>query len=178
MANALSQIQHIVVVMFENRSFDNMLGYLYPPSQADFEGVAKAKLPNLWNNRQFWPQHGTDMIQPFPDPNEEPTTAPPLGETPVALQAPSISPRPFILSSLRRVLSFVEQSPSTQRLFLSFVSRKRGAGSRTVADESGHHSRPGSPGPSSSSSSGGGTVVAGRCSSQRVFPVAPSRIAS
>ncbi|WP_353063782.1 alkaline phosphatase family protein [Tunturiibacter psychrotolerans] len=29
MAN-LSLIKHIIVVMFENRSFDNMLGWLYP----------------------------------------------------------------------------------------------------------------------------------------------------
>jgi phospholipase C len=53
----LSQIKHVVVVMFENRSFDNMLGWLYPsgeaqPSQflpltngAPFEGLR----PELWN---------------------------------------------------------------------------------------------------------------------------------
>ncbi len=56
MAN-LSQIKHIIVVMFENRSFDNMLGWLYadgtpPPKQflpgtnrAPFEGLN----PALWN---------------------------------------------------------------------------------------------------------------------------------
>jgi phospholipase C len=54
---SLSQIKHVVVVMFENRSFDNMLGWLYPsgeaqPSQflpltdgAPFEGLR----PELWN---------------------------------------------------------------------------------------------------------------------------------
>jgi phospholipase C len=54
---SLSQIKHVVVVMFENRSFDNMLGWLYPsgeaqPSQflpgtngAPFEGLK----PELWN---------------------------------------------------------------------------------------------------------------------------------
>jgi phospholipase C len=33
-----SQIEHIVVVMFENRSFDNLLGDLYP-SSASFDGL-------------------------------------------------------------------------------------------------------------------------------------------
>jgi phospholipase C len=33
MANAsLKDIKHIVVLMMENRSFDNMLGWLYDPS--------------------------------------------------------------------------------------------------------------------------------------------------
>jgi phospholipase C len=53
----LSQIKHVIVVMFENRSFDNMLGWLYPdgapqPSHflpgtntAPFEGLK----PELWN---------------------------------------------------------------------------------------------------------------------------------
>jgi phospholipase C len=40
----LSAIQHIVVLMLENRSFDHMLGYLYPgnvtPSGQPFEGLA------------------------------------------------------------------------------------------------------------------------------------------
>ena len=40
----LSAIEHIVVLMLENRSFDHMLGYLYPgnvtPSGQPFEGLA------------------------------------------------------------------------------------------------------------------------------------------
>src|SRR5262249_32804271 len=45
MASYLSQIDHIVVVMLENRSFDHMLGYLYKdtknvsPSGHPFEGL-------------------------------------------------------------------------------------------------------------------------------------------
>src|SRR4051794_40199133 len=38
---ALSSIQHIVVVMLENRSFDNMLGFLY----ADQGNVPPLNLP-------------------------------------------------------------------------------------------------------------------------------------
>jgi phospholipase C len=67
----LAGIKHIVTVMMENRSFDNVLGYLYPKDTPNFEGVEKTTLPNLWDGNEYWPQHGTDMIQPNPDPNEE-----------------------------------------------------------------------------------------------------------
>jgi len=34
-------LDHVVVIMFENRSFDNLLGRLYQPGEvASFEGVA------------------------------------------------------------------------------------------------------------------------------------------
>ena len=34
----LDQIEHFIVLMLENRSFDCLLGKLYPPS-ADFDGL-------------------------------------------------------------------------------------------------------------------------------------------
>ena len=41
------RMDHVVVVMFENRSFDNLLGYLYEPGEvASFEGVAGRNLSN------------------------------------------------------------------------------------------------------------------------------------
>jgi phospholipase C len=99
MAGNLAKIQHLVVVMLENRSFDNMLGFLYtdqgnvPPrnlpalAPATFDGL----LPNsdaFWNpaNPDFFsvpgtaPQKvaassGTTGAAPFtvpdPDPNEQ-----------------------------------------------------------------------------------------------------------
>jgi phospholipase C len=67
----LSQIKHIVTLMFENRSFDNVLGALYPKGTANFDGVWNTQYPNVWKGKEYWPRHGTDMIQPFPDPNEE-----------------------------------------------------------------------------------------------------------
>ena len=46
---ALQKIKHIVVLMMENRSFDNMLGWLYdeeePPHGQEFEGLSDG----LWN---------------------------------------------------------------------------------------------------------------------------------
>ncbi len=38
MSNSLGLIEHIVVLMLENRSFDNILGNLYPQSP-QFEGL-------------------------------------------------------------------------------------------------------------------------------------------
>jgi phospholipase C len=40
-------LDHVVVLMFENRSFDNLLGRLYQPGEvASFEGVAGRELSN------------------------------------------------------------------------------------------------------------------------------------
>lgn len=90
MANILPQIQHVVVVMLENRSLDNMCGWLYSNdgpqpklflpagSPAVYDGLN----PDLWNpsNESFFggqpPQkvfvtHGTtSSIVPNPDPEE------------------------------------------------------------------------------------------------------------
>ena len=47
--SALKNIQHIIVLMMENHSFDNMLGWLYdgetPPRGQRFEGLHSG----LWN---------------------------------------------------------------------------------------------------------------------------------
>jgi hypothetical protein len=77
--NQLNRIDHIVVLMMENRSFDNVLGWLYdeknpPPRNQTFEGVAGK---NLSNPRSIPPDgnnvpvgKGTVMTDPYPDPNE------------------------------------------------------------------------------------------------------------
>jgi phospholipase C len=40
-------LDHVVVVMFENRSFDNLLGRFYEPGEvASFEGVIGRELSN------------------------------------------------------------------------------------------------------------------------------------
>jgi len=77
--NQLNRIEHIVVLMMENRSFDNVLGWLYdeqhqPPRQQKFDGVAGK---NLSNPRSIPPDgtnvpvgKGTVMTDPYPDPNE------------------------------------------------------------------------------------------------------------
>jgi len=73
-----SQIEHIVVVMFENRSFDNVLGGLYP-SSANFDGLTGSETnpidpysPGSGSVHVWQGTSGIDtMIMPFPDPNEE-----------------------------------------------------------------------------------------------------------
>jgi phospholipase C len=76
-ANALD---HVVVVLFENRSLDNMLGHLYGPEDGkSFEGVIGK---DLTNPIPEWAEHGaernvvpytvaTDMDSPNPDSGEE-----------------------------------------------------------------------------------------------------------
>jgi phospholipase C len=74
-------LDHIVVLMFENRSFDNLLGRLYEPGEvASFEGVTGKDLSNPipgWAADQG-PGGGvvpysvaTNMNMPSPDPGEE-----------------------------------------------------------------------------------------------------------
>ena len=76
-ANALD---HVVVVLFENRSLDNLLGHLYGPEDGKtFEGVIGKGLSNPIPE---WAEHGaerktvpytvaTDMDSPNPDSGEE-----------------------------------------------------------------------------------------------------------
>jgi phospholipase C len=76
-ANALD---HVVVIMFENRSFDNLLGRLYQPGEvASFEGVLGRELSNpipSWagdtGGRTVLPCGvAPGMDTPRPDPGEE-----------------------------------------------------------------------------------------------------------
>src|SRR5579872_7467221 len=73
-------MDHVVLVLFENRSFDNLLGRLYRPDQmGTFEGVIGR---NLTNPIPEWAEHSADggvvpygiatsMDSPDPDPGEE-----------------------------------------------------------------------------------------------------------
>jgi phospholipase C len=73
-------LDHIVVVLFENRSLDNVLGHLYGPADGkDFDGVIGKDLSNPIPG---WAEHGaerkvvpytiaTDMDSPNPDSGEE-----------------------------------------------------------------------------------------------------------
>ncbi|MET0843699.1 MAG: alkaline phosphatase family protein [Mycetocola sp.] len=71
---------HLVVLMFENRSFDNLLGRLYedvdPPHGQSFDGIAEGDYSNTAPDGTVVPAHvyngPTDsvMSQPDPDPGE------------------------------------------------------------------------------------------------------------
>lgn len=73
------KFDHVVSVMFENRSFDNLLGRLYPPGEvASFEGVLGKDLSNPIPSyapgaeRGVVPYHvATSMDAPNPDAGEE-----------------------------------------------------------------------------------------------------------
>jgi phospholipase C len=76
-----SALDHVVVLMFENRSFDNLLGRLYEPGEvASFEGVTGKDLSNPIPDWVADPGPGgkilpygiaADMNMPSPDPGEE-----------------------------------------------------------------------------------------------------------
>ncbi len=73
------RLDHVVVLMFENHSFDSLLGYLYGPNEVPaFEGVQDRR----WSNpvpSTVGPSPGPDipvhpstsMATPYPDPGEE-----------------------------------------------------------------------------------------------------------
>jgi len=79
-ADRAHAIDHVVLVLFENRSFDNVLGRLYGPEDGkSFEGVVGRDLSNAIPE---WAEHGaerktvpytvaTDMDAPNPDSGEE-----------------------------------------------------------------------------------------------------------
>jgi phospholipase C len=79
-ARVANAIDHVVVVLFENRSLDNVLGHLYGPGDGKtFEGVIGKSLSNPIPD---WAEHGaekrvvpyrvaTDMDSPNPDSGEE-----------------------------------------------------------------------------------------------------------
>lgn len=82
--NPLSKIKHVVVLMLENRSFDNLFGYLYdrsneppfnqPPRGQSFEGVSGKDLSNPipaeFGGGVARVSECTDFTAPQPNPNE------------------------------------------------------------------------------------------------------------
>ncbi len=65
----LDKIEHVVVLMMENRSFDNVLGWLYPDNP-DFRGVNSSMSNPDSQKKQHFVKKGKDPTMPFPDPNE------------------------------------------------------------------------------------------------------------
>jgi phospholipase C len=74
-SSPLDTFDHVVVLMLENRSFDNLLGYLYEggaPADKKFEGASGKNLSNPDINGSVVPvSKGSDYHQPYPDPGEE-----------------------------------------------------------------------------------------------------------
>lgn len=75
----LDNIEYIVVLMMENRSFDNILGWLYDPDNpppfnktpnGPFNGVNSTMSNPGPNGEPVYVSRGTDLVAPFPDPNE------------------------------------------------------------------------------------------------------------
>jgi len=78
MAN-LKQIEHVVVLMLENRSFDNVFGWLYDPANpapfnreppANFDGLYGKSLYNPGPKGNVPAGKGQTPTDPYPDPGE------------------------------------------------------------------------------------------------------------
>lgn len=87
-SDPLDSFEHVVVLMLENRSFDNLLGYLYPadePPGRRFDGLAGKDWTNPIPGNAPPPEHPTDgdtkheirakerftdYHSPYPDPGE------------------------------------------------------------------------------------------------------------
>lgn len=87
----MENIEHVVVAMMENRSFDNLLGWLYdnttdPPafnipsqSPSTFDGLVAGAYSNALDGSPIyasrpptgWPPAGNPAVVPTPDPHEE-----------------------------------------------------------------------------------------------------------
>src|SRR6187551_3638192 len=86
-SSGLDTFDHVVVLMLENRSFDNLLGFIYPdgvpapaPAGNSFEGASLAMSNPVPPAAVNQPPDGsgkvfvtatTDYHQPYPDPGEE-----------------------------------------------------------------------------------------------------------
>jgi phospholipase C len=121
----LQRIEHVVVLMLENRSFDNLLGWLYDPSNqppfnqvpANFDGISGKNLSNPvspGSTRRVPVAKGTNLTAPNPDPGEPyqdvyaqiygPLKTPPLGKVP---------PKPTKAAKMRGfVYNYAKQSPA------------------------------------------------------------------
>jgi phospholipase C len=131
-----AQIDHVVVLMLENRSFDNMLGRLYP-NHPSYGGLTLNER-NVYANTTYQVWHGTGMgadtaCIPKPDPGEDFTDMdeqlfgePPRPPAPnmsgfaanYAKQKPS-SDGPFLPTSVMHYFS-PEQVPVISQLARSF----------------------------------------------------------
>jgi phospholipase C len=84
----MENIEHVVVVMFENRSFDNLLGWLYdnttdPPklniptqNPPTFDGLKANIYSNTLNGEQVFASHPPTKWPSCPNPNQTPTPDP------------------------------------------------------------------------------------------------------
>lgn len=67
-ADRKNALDHVVVIMFENRSFDNVLGRLYGPGEVEsFEGVLGK---NLTNPIPDWAENGESQVSRLRRPYE------------------------------------------------------------------------------------------------------------
>jgi phospholipase C len=117
-ANNLNKINHVVVLMLENRSFDNMAGWLYDPQNPapydkvprnqPFEGVSGKSLSNPVPGGGPAPLlRGSPLTNPEPDPGEEfdHISLQVYGQTPAPNPLPPVAPMNGFVSDYAAVIA-------------------------------------------------------------------------
>ena len=149
MASNLAKIQHIVIVMLENRSFDNMLGFLYadqgnlPPfnlpvsGTPTFDGLLPPSTSNVfWNpsNPDFFStsgsapnkvfaSSGTSGATPFTVPNPDPNELFPHFNFQIfGTQTPTDNQQPTMLGFLVDYLTAKGNDPNTAACIMQSYS--------------------------------------------------------
>src|SRR6266446_6432916 len=83
MANLISDVDTIVIVVMENRSFDHILGYLdLPPYNRKVDGIQAARglrYANSYNGRSYSPSEMSKIEMPHDPPHEREWIAKHLG---------------------------------------------------------------------------------------------------
>src|SRR5438552_18996931 len=111
MANLLEKINHVVVLMLEICSFDNIAGFLYDPKNAPpydrvpdgqaFEGLAGKNLSNpMPGGGNALVLRGSTLTGPDPDPGEE--------FEHVNVQLYGVNPTPSPLPAVAPMTGFVQ----------------------------------------------------------------------
>ena len=121
----LDQIEHFIVLMLENRSFDCLLGKLYPPS-ADFDGLTGTEFntDTLHNVIAVWNSSDTDettMSIPTLDPGElfEDINMQLFGTANPANPAPSASMSGFASNYERQATGTEQYDPKSAMHYFS-----------------------------------------------------------
>src|ERR1700685_4280406 len=116
--NPLDKIEHVVVLMLENRSFDNLLGWLYDPANdapfnvvpPDFEGLYGKNLSN--------PAPEGRLVSASPTPAnlaKTPTARSTTSPGPSSKIAPATLPGPRLCKASSATMLLKKMRPPTRR---------------------------------------------------------------
>jgi phospholipase C len=135
-SNPLKKIEHIVVLMLENRSFDNLLGWLYDPENdppynnvpQNFEGLSGKNLSNPAPDGRVVPAGKSDNPRgPQPNPGEPyEDVYSQLYDVPLAAanKVPSVLPQPPNMQGFIRNYADQKEKPADPAVIMNSLTPK------------------------------------------------------